>query len=339
MISWQEKETLNEIIDLSVRNLTIKYHLDDEFIVAVDNVSFDIVRGQSLAIIGESGSGKTAIANAIVGLLPLNAEVSGEIFFRGVNLLTASNSDLMKIRGKQIGIIFQNSMSILNPSFTIGWQLVEVLRIHKGLNKKEAKREAIIMFDRVGLSNPSVIYYSYPHQLSGGMKQRATIAIALASTPALLIADEPTTALDVTVQAQILDLISSISKEMSLTLLLISHDLGIVSELAKDLKVMYAGEFVEVGLTKSVLKKPIHPYTSGLLSSLPVLLENSDEFFFIDGIPPEPKKTIIGCKFAGRCMFSKEICNSEKPAFREFDDGQAATCHFATGDRFIWKRL
>jgi oligopeptide/dipeptide ABC transporter ATP-binding protein len=294
----------------------------------VDHVSFDLARGGSIAIIGESGSGKTTLALAIAGLVSRrNSAVTGKVLLDGVDLLTSSQADLQRVRGRRIGFVFQDPLSSLNPVKTVGSQVAELFRIHQGIGQNAAMRAAIDVLARVQIPSAERRANDYPHQFSGGMRQRVMIAIALALQPDLLIADEPTTALDVTVQAQIIELLGKLSSEAGTTLLLISHDLGVAGALADRLAVMYGGRLVEVGPLRSTYHQPFHPYTRGLLASgLRVL---GQRLVPIPGSPPRPSSLPSGCAFHPRCAFAAERCRFEVPALREIAPGRFAACHFA----------
>ncbi len=284
---------------------------------AVRNVSFQIERGQALGLIGESGCGKSITAMALMGLLPESAQVSGHAQFDGQNLINQTDRWWRQVRGNRIGMIFQEPMTALNPVQTIGQQISEPLRLHKGMSRAQAKAEAIALLDRVGIAQPAQRYDAYPHQFSGGQRQRITIAMALACGPDLLIADEPTTALDVTIQQQILDLINGLVVERNMALLLISHDLGVISQNVDNMVVMYGGTVVESGSTEAVFEHMAHPYTRGLLAARPSMQARvqgqPQRLQTIAGTVPELVDLPVGCTFAGRCSHTQANCSQQVP--------------------------
>ncbi|HYD49785.1 MAG TPA: ABC transporter ATP-binding protein [Terriglobales bacterium] len=295
---------------------------------AVDGISLQLDEGHTLGLVGESGCGKTATALSILRLLPPAGRIAGgRILFAGRDLATLSVSELRAIRGDQIAMIFQEPMTALNPLFTIGNQIGEVLRLHRGASRAEARQQAIELLRRVEISEPENRVHSYPHQLSGGMRQRAMIAMALACRPKLLIADEPTTALDVTVQAQILDLLQQLQRETGMALLLVTHDLGIVAERADTVAVMYAGRIIESGPARAVLNLPLHPYTRGLLGSLPrVTAAGRERLQPIAGIVPEITRLPSGCRFRDRCPDAIAACAEVDPRLEELAADHRAAC-------------
>jgi len=311
---------------LRVENLKINFPSGKKTNRAVRGVSFEIEKGKTLGIVGESGCGKTVTAYSILNLVPHPGIISeGKIFFEGQDILQ-KNYDIKQIRGKKISMIFQEPMTSLNPVFTIGFQISEVIKLHLNLSKKKQKEYAIDLLDQVGIPNPSKRYNSYPHEFSGGMRQRVVIAMALAASPKLLIADEPTTALDVTIQAQILDLLLKIQETKKMSLLLISHDLGIVANIADNLAIMYAGEIVESGTTKEIFENPIHPYTRGLFKSIPDINNNdNDKLHFIPGNVPQIYEDLNECAFAPRCDFAKPECKKNIP-LEEISNGRKIKC-------------
>lgn len=299
---------------LEVNNLNVQYKSDDTTVYAVNGVSFSLEKGKTLGLIGETGAGKTSIALAITRLLPKNnAEISeGEIFLEGKNLVTMSEKELLDIRGSQISMIFQDPMTALNPVLTVGSQIAEILQIHSDMKKAEVEKEVDRLFELVGI--PSSRKKDYPNQFSGGMKQRIVIAIALACNPKLLIADEPTTALDVTIQAQVLEMMDNLKKELNTAMIFITHDLGIVAESCDFVSVMYAGEIVEYGTVRDILGgKNLHPYTKGLLESVPQVIDTSVRLQPIEGLMPNPSELPSGCKFHPRCKQCMEICKTQIP--------------------------
>lgn len=302
-------------IILSIKDLEVKFKVRDRVLTAIRNISLDFEEGKVVAIVGESGSGKSVFTKTFTGMLEVNGEVSnGEIWFENENLLDyKSDSEWLKIRGKKIATVFQDPMTSLNPVRTIGYQISEVIIKHQGKSKEEAKKEAIELMTRVGIYNAEQRYDEYPFMYSGGMRQRIVIAIALACHPKILICDEPTTALDVTIQAQIIRLIKDLSKEYGFTTIYITHDLGVVANVADNVAVMYAGQIIEYGNVEEVFYDPRHPYTWGLLSSLPQLGEKGSELFAIRGTPPSLFEEIKGDAFAPRSDYSMEIDFIEEP--------------------------
>ena len=299
-------------IALSVKNLSVQYKTDTGTVYAVNDVSFELERGQTLGLVGETGAGKTSIALAIMQLLPVPPAVipSGEIFFDGVDLIKQNKKQLRAIRGNQISMIFQDPMTALNPVDTIGEQILEVIRLHDKCSLIEAKEKAEATLELVGI--PKERYGEYPHQFSGGMKQRIVIAIALACHPELLIADEPTTALDVTIQAQVLHLINELKEQRNTTNILITHDLGVVAEMCDKVAVVYAGRIVEIGTLRNIFKETAHPYTQGLFDSLPdINSDTTDRLKPIDGMMPDPSIRVNGCPFADRCSRRTPECTPE----------------------------
>ncbi|MDI1454239.1 ABC transporter ATP-binding protein [Streptomyces sp. NPDC003388] len=315
---------------LSVRDLKVQFSTEDGIVKAVDGLSFDVERGKTLGIVGESGSGKSVTNLTILGLHnPRTSKIDGEIVLDGKELVTASERELERLRGNKMAMIFQDPLTALSPFYTVGRQLSEPFMKHRGASKKEAKDRAIQMLEKVGIPQPKVRFDDYPHQFSGGMRQRAMIAMALMCDPELLIADEPTTALDVTVQAQILDLLKDLQQEFGSAIIFITHDLGVISHMADDLLVMYAGRAVERGSVREVLHEPKHPYTWGLLSSMPRLDSDLDQHLTpIPGTPPSLLNPPAGCRFHPRCAFREEVpgnlCSEVRPPLGE---GRAAACH------------
>src|SRR5205085_4414505 len=281
--------------------------------VAVDGVDLSLARGQTLGIVGESGSGKSVTALAVMGLLPDSAEVSGTVIFDGIALLDLADRPLRDLRGDRLAMIFQEPMTSLNPSYTVGEQIIEVLVRHRGLSESKARERAIALLRRAGIPSPAERIDDYPHKLSGGMRQRAMIAIALACDPELLIADEPTTALDVTIQAQILDLMRELKRTSDAAIILITHDLGVVAEVCDEVAVMYAGEIVERAPADALFENPEHPYTVGLLASIPRIDQRAEKLAAIEGVLPDMTDPPIGCRFAARCPFVLEDCRAAPP--------------------------
>ena len=319
---------------LEVKNLCINFPTDDGLVKAVDNLSFSVEKGKTLGLVGESGSGKSVTSLAILGLHKgSRAQVSGQIFVGGVDINAGSESDIRKLRGKQMAMIFQDSLTALNPFYTIGDQIIEAYQVHNNVSKAEAKKHAIDMLDRVGIAEPQKRADDYPHQFSGGMRQRAMIAMALSCDPSLLIADEPTTALDVTVQAQILELLRQLQKDFGTAIILITHDLGVVAETTDDVLLMYAGKAVEYGSVRDVLAKPQHPYGWGLLTSIPRLTGDPDKrLAAISGMPPSMISVPSGCAFHPRCSYQSTVgptCLASVPQLLPVSEGDhhLVRCH------------
>lgn len=312
---------------LSVQDLKVEYSSGGKIIKAVNGVSFSLNRGSSLGLVGETGAGKTTIAKAILRILPDHATrlVEGEVEFDGVKILEAPDSQLQKIRGGDISMVFQDPMTALNPIMTVGDQIAEGIQLHQHLDKAHARQEAIRMLETVGISADRA--GEYPHQFSGGMKQRVVIAIALACSPKLLIADEPTTALDVTIQAQVLDLIKSLKKAQDTSLILITHDLGIVAEICDEVAVIYAGEIVERGTLEEIYDHPTHPYTIGLFGAIPNLHAKVRRLSPIEGLPPDPTELPQGCYFAPRCPYASECCREQHPQLQHLGGSHYVLCH------------
>ncbi|GAA1125582.1 MULTISPECIES: ABC transporter ATP-binding protein [Kitasatospora] len=323
---------------LSVRDLSVRFSTEDGVVRAVDNLSFDVEPGTTLGIVGESGSGKSVTNLAILGLHnPEKTDISGSIKLAGRELVGAPTKELEKLRGKTMSMIFQDPLTALSPFHTIGKQIGETFRKHTGASKKEARDRAIEMLTKVGIPQPNVRVDDYPHQFSGGMRQRAMIAMSLVCNPKLVIADEPTTALDVTVQAQILDLLKDLQQEMGTAIILITHDLGVVANTAQKIMVMYAGRAVERGTVREVLKTPQHPYTWGLLSSMPNLSGPVDvPLRPVRGTPPSLIHLPSGCPFNPRCDFREKVvgggCTTERPALLP-EAGHATACHLTAAQK------
>ncbi|MFW6328589.1 MAG: ABC transporter ATP-binding protein [Alkalispirochaetaceae bacterium] len=300
---------------LEVKDLRTSFFTDDGEIKAVDGVSFALRSGETLGIVGESGCGKSVTSLSIMRLLsPPGKVVGGEVRLRGENILDYSENRMRELRGKEISMIFQEPMTSLNPVFTVGDQIAEAVRIHEGLDKRSAMNKAIEMIRLVGIPDPKRRADQHPFELSGGMRQRIMIAMALACSPSLLIADEPTTALDVTIQAQILGLLKGLQRDLGLTVLLITHDLGVVAQTCDRVAVMYAGKIVEFTDVHTLFANPRHPYTVGLLNSLPLSGDQEGELRAIPGTVPSPLAMPTGCRFAPRCSFARELCRGEEPA-------------------------
>ena len=334
--SSQESATVLEVKDLSVH-----FPTSDGIVKAVDGLSFSLDRGKTLGIVGESGSGKSVSSSAILGLHNRKtAKVRGEIWLNGVDLLTISEEEMRKRRGREVAMIFQDPLSAMHPYYTVGNQIIEAYRVHNDVSKKAARARGIEMLDRVGIPQPDRRIDDYPHQFSGGMRQRAMIAMALVHNPDVLIADEPSTALDVTVQAQILDLLQDLQREFNSAIMIITHDLGVVAEMADDVLVMYAGRAVEYGPCKEILTHPEMPYTWGLLSSVPdVKGDTHARLIPIPGNPPSLLSPPSGCAFHPRCSFRDKVpgdlCRTEMPPLVEGNRGPGHTkrCHLANPEQ------
>jgi len=310
---------------LEVRDLNVSFQTADGLVRAVRGVSFDVEPGRTLGVVGESGSGKTVLTQTLLGLTP-GASVTGSAMFEGANLLELSDDELRKVRGARISVIFQDPLTSLHPLYKIGWQVAEMIRTHdRSVSKKEAMVRTVELLRRVGIPKPDVRVNDYPHQFSGGMRQRAMIAMALALEPKLIIADEPTTALDATVQAQILDLLLRLQQDSGTALIMITHDLGVVADIADDVMVMYAGRAAEKGPKRSVFYHPHHPYTKGLLESIPSSSASGDRLKPIPGQPPSLINLPQGCKFHPRCGYVLARCKVDEPVLRPIDDGGAHT--------------
>jgi oligopeptide transport system ATP-binding protein len=321
----QEK---NQEVLLDVKNLNVSFDTHMGRVQAVRDISFTVKKGQTVAIVGESGSGKSVTASAIMRLLSTEtAHVNGEIIFENRNILKTSRRDMCRIRGREIGMIFQDPMTSLNPQMRIGKQIMEGLLRHYPISVAEAKARVIEMLHWVGISDPEKRIDQYPHQFSGGMRQRVMIAIALIADPKLLIADEPTTALDVTIQAQILELMKTIQTKKQTSIILITHDLGIVAGMCDSVMVMYGGKIVETGSVEQIYHKPFHPYTHGLLRSVPRLdMDKSKKLFPIIGTPPHSLNPPPGCPFAPRCQHAMRICKEQTPTSELIGDNHRAAC-------------
>jgi peptide/nickel transport system ATP-binding protein len=315
---------------LELKRLAVSFATDDGTVRAVDGIDLSLQHGRTLGLVGESGCGKSVTSLAVMGLLPPeNSEVSGEVHFEGRDLLKIPRAELRDLRGARLAMIFQEPMTSLNPSYTIGNQIVEAIRRHQGLDSAEARTRAIEMLRLVRIPSPEKRIDDYPHKLSGGMRQRAMIAMALACGPQLLIADEPTTALDVTIQAQILDLMRGLRRDTGTAIILITHDLGVVAEMADDVAVMYAGQIVERAPVESLFARPEHPYTVGLLGSIPKLDHKRDSLPSIEGRVPDMAHPPEGCRFAARCPFVEPACREKVPLLVEVASGHLSRCRRA----------
>jgi oligopeptide/dipeptide ABC transporter ATP-binding protein len=313
---------------LDVRNLQTHFFTDDGVSKAVDGVDFSLNKGETLGLVGESGCGKSITSLSILRLIasPPGKIVGGEILFKGQDLLKKSESEMRRIRGNEISMIFQEPMTSLNPVYTVGEQIAEVLRLHQNMSRKEAWEKAVDMLRLVGIPSPEKRATQEPHELSGGMRQRVMIAMALACRPEILIADEPTTALDVTIQAQILELMKKLQEEMGMSIIMITHDLGVVAETCDRVAVMYAGKVVEYTTAKNLFASPKHPYTVGLMNSLPRLDEDVEELQAISGNVPSPFNMPAGCRFSPRCPHATQLCQTKLPELLELADESKVRC-------------
>lgn len=311
---------------LSVKDLVVEYTSDDQIIHAVNGVSFELEKGKTLGLVGETGAGKTSVAKAILRVLPdPPAKIrNGEVRLEGTDLIPLAEVEMQKIRGGKISMVFQDPMTALNPTMRIGDQIAEGIAVHEKISKAEAKQKAERMLEMVGI--PSNRYREYPHQFSGGMKQRVVIAMALACRPQLLLADEPTTALDVTIQAQVLEMINDLKKELNTSMILITHDLGIVAEMCDKVAVVYAGKIIESGTIEDIFDHPSHPYTLGLFHSLPNFAVGEARLKPIPGLPPDPSNLPAGCAFAPRCPKATESCKSGEICNQELAPGHFCRC-------------
>ena len=319
---------------LEVQDLSTSFKTERGWLKAIDGVSFDVYSGEMLGIVGESGCGKSVTSQSILRLYEEKntTKYSGTVSFDGQNLFDLPEKQMQKIRGQEISMVFQDALSSLNPVFTVGNQIMESLRIHQDMGKKEAKEKAIDLLDQVGIPDPQRRFYQYPFELSGGMRQRVMIAVALACGPRILIADEPTTALDVTIQAQIMDLIVDMNRKLQMGVMLITHDLAVVAETCQRVIVMYLGQIVEEGSVEDIFDRPIHPYTRGLMASVPRLdTGRSERLYQIKGTVPLLSHIPEGCRFAPRCPYATEECSRKMPELKSFGNGQKARCLMAQG--------
>ncbi|TXD43781.1 ABC transporter ATP-binding protein [Lujinxingia vulgaris] len=335
MANDSSKTNTSDEVILKVDGLKTYFYTDDGVLPSVDGVSFEIKRGRTLGLVGESGSGKSVTSLSVLRLIPQppGKIVDGQILFGGQDLTKLTEAQMRKVRGNDISMIFQEPMTSLNPVFTVGNQIIEAILLHQDMDYAEAREYAIDMLAKVGIPAPEQRIDEYPHQMSGGMKQRVMIAMALSSKPKLLIADEPTTALDVTIQAQILELLKSLQGEAGMSILFITHDLGVVAETCDDVAVMYAGRIVEYGDVYTVFEKPAHPYTIGLFNSLPTIdttgaRGREDRLYVIPGMVPRPQDFPSGCRFRTRCQFATEKC-AQLPPTVELEPGHTAACWYA----------
>jgi oligopeptide transport system ATP-binding protein len=315
---------------LAVDNLHVEFHTRAGIVRAVNGVSYSVAPGETLAVLGESGSGKSVTAQAIMGILDMPPAVipKGEIRFRGTDLLKLSEEARTQVRGQRIAMIFQDALSALNPVFTVGWQISEMFRVHRGMSKGDAMKKAVELMDRVRIPAARQRVNDYPHQFSGGMRQRIMIAMSIALDPEVLIADEPTTALDVTVQAQIMELLAELQRESQMGLILITHDLGVVADVADKIAVMYAGRIVETAPVHDIYKGPAHPYTKGLLESIPRVDLKGQDLYAIKGLPPNLLDLPTGCAFHPRCPYRQDDCVTDVPQLHEISGTRGSACHY-----------
>ncbi len=315
---------------LDVDNLSVEFRTDKGVVNAVNGLSYELEAGETLAILGESGSGKSVNAQAVMGIVdsPPGFITSGSVRLKGVDLFDLKEKERRQVRGSRMSLIFQDALTALNPVYTVGWQISEMLRV-RGVSKTDAKEKAIELLEQVGIPSAGDRYDNYPHEFSGGMRQRAMIAMSLALDPDVVIADEPTTALDVTVQAQVMELLAELQKEYKMGMILITHDLGVVADVADRVVVMYAGKEVEQAEIFSLYKKPFHPYTEGLMHSIPRADQKGIRLEPIVGQPPDLAAIPPGCSFNPRCPYAQDVCLEEVPAFREVAPGRFSACHFA----------
>ena len=315
---------------LQVKNLKVSYHTYAGEVKSVRGVSFDLNRGEALAIVGESGCGKSVTAKSIMGLIKKpqgEIKPESEILYNGENILNYTPKQWQHYKGGECAIIFQDALASLNPTMRVGKQIMENLMVHGNMNKQQAKQEAIAMLKKVGIPEPEKRFRQYPHQFSGGMRQRVMIAIAFACNPKLLICDEPTTALDVTIQNQILDVIKELQKSQNTSVIMITHDLGVVANMAQEIAVMYSGMIVEKGSSRDIFYSPRHPYTWALIESVPRLdLENKQELAAIPGTPPDLLNPPVGCPFSTRCKYCMKVCKERMPEPTDFENGHYALC-------------
>ena len=322
---------------LEIKELIVRYETEDGVVEAVNSVNLSLRQGAAVGLVGETGAGKTTLAKSILRLIqwPPGRIVSGQIFYNGKDLTAISEEEMCKIRGNDISMIFQDPMTALNPVMTIGKQISEVIAVHEKVSSAEAEEKMKSMLTMVGIDPQRA--EDYPHQFSGGMKQRVVIAIALACNPNLLVADEPTTALDVTIQAQVLDLIKNLREKLGTSLLLITHDLGVVAQNCEYVAIMYAGEIIEYGSLREIFKNSLHPYTEGLFNSIPKLHEAVNRLKPIEGLMPDPANLPQGCKFHPRCKYAKEICLTQIPVNFELEDGHTVCCHRYAEENDLWE--
>jgi peptide/nickel transport system ATP-binding protein/oligopeptide transport system ATP-binding protein len=325
---------------LKIKDLKVYFDTDDGIARAVDGVDLEIIKGTTLGLVGESGCGKSVTCLSVPRLIesPPGRIAGGEVIYKGRDLLELPEEDMEGIRGNDISMIFQEPMTSLNPVFTIGDQIQETIMLHQHRTTAEARELTISILNKVGIPSPDIRINDYPHQMSGGMKQRVMIAMALSCSPELLIADEPTTALDVTIQVQILDLMRSLQDELGMSILLVTHDLGVVASMASHIAIMYASKIVEYGPLERIFSDPSHPYTLGLFTSIPIVGTGKKDLYVIPGNVPNPLAFPEGCKFWPRCVFAEDICRSEEPLLKKVGEGHTVACHFRERiDKHLWK--
>jgi oligopeptide transport system ATP-binding protein len=315
---------------LEVRDLKVEFRTPRGVVQAVNGISYTLDAGETLAILGESGSGKSVSAQAVMGIIdtPPGYITNGQLLFRGQDLLAMPEDERKSVRGQRIAMIFQDALTALNPVFSVGWQIAEMYRVHRGTSRKEAKAKAIELMERVRIPSAKERVGDYPHQFSGGMRQRVMIAMSLALDPDVLIADEPTTALDVTVQAQVMDLLHELQQETGMGLILITHDLGVVADVADKLAVMYAGKIVETGPVRDIYRNPAHPYTEGLMASIPRVDQKGGRLDPIEGAPPSLIDIPPGCPFHPRCPYVRDNCRTDVPPLYEVSGRRRSACHY-----------
>lgn len=333
MIIMEDKMNPGNLL-LEIKDLSVEFQTVEGTVHAINQLSYSLRAGENLGIVGESGSGKSVSSLAVMKLIPNppGKIVNGEILYRGKDIVSASEKDMEKLRGDEISMIFQEPMTSLNPIMTCGKQIAESLVLHRGMKKKEAMIAAVEMMKSVGIANAEKRVHEYPHQMSGGMRQRVMIAMALACKPKVLICDEPTTALDVTIQAQILDLIRNLNRETGTAVIMITHDLGVVSELCQRVIVMYNGRTVEEAPTEELFANPLHPYTVGLISAIPKIAKERAPIATIDGVVPNPTETIVGCSFWPRCSSATDKCKQEEPPMVQVDEKRKVRCWTCVND-------
>jgi peptide/nickel transport system ATP-binding protein len=326
----EEPHPANDDVILEIRDLAVTFRTEEGIVQAVRGVDLDVRRRDVLGVVGESGSGKSVTMLAVLGLLPKSAKITGSAKFLGRELIGAKPSELRAVRGAGIAMIFQDPLTALNPTHRVGNQLTEAIRAHHpDMSKRDALQRAVDLLDLVGIPRPSLRVRQYPHEFSGGMRQRAMIAMSIANNPDVLIADEPTTALDVTIQAQILEVLQKVQQETNSAMVFITHDLGVIARIATRVQVMYAGRVAEIGSVDEVFERPRHPYTVGLMSSLPGLVAAGERLQPIGGSPPSMLNPPSGCAFHPRCMLAQEICQGEQPPLRLIDEEHWSACYFA----------
>jgi oligopeptide transport system ATP-binding protein len=329
LVTPAHKQTADRHL-LEVKDLEVEFRTPRGVVQAVNGISYTLDHGETLAILGESGSGKSVSAQAVMGIIdtPPGYITGGQLLYKGTDLLQLPESERKEIRGRKISIIFQDALTALNPVFSVGWQIGEMFRIHQGASRKEAKEKSIELMERVRIPSARERVGDYPHQFSGGMRQRVMIAMALALDPDVLIADEPTTALDVTVQAQVMELLDDLQAETGMGLILITHDLGVVADVADKVAVMYAGKIAETGTVRDVYHHPAHPYTEGLMASIPRVDQKGGKLSPIEGAPPSLIDIPPGCPFHPRCPYARPNCKTDVPPLYDVGPARASACHY-----------